>query len=311
MLGLRHHKAGYGHIWVVMGARYAQQRKRGRRQERNITCCSPQYQHLHLRDRPRGPGDVDVEVETEFQTRVLRAGTGIAERGGVWQRRGEPRRDHAPLTATIRPVSLVVVFALLAGTESRVGDTRRWLSAHSGMTTPGMREEAWLMPALQACVSTPQLSWCSSGLGGNGWGVACMSCRDRAALVSRSDIVSPSDNVKTRRCMHEHWKDCQDYPEAHKWVGKDPEYDEEEQVRALVWSQGTDEEDYIGEGEALRIAQLSWDSLDGRLWKTMVGMRSEAVFPIAEGLDNSQYGSILMEGILMRGYCAKTFVILL
>ena len=56
--------------------------------------------------------------------------------------------------------------------------------------------------------------------------------------------------------MHEHWKDCQDYPEAHKWVGKDPEYDEEEQVRALVWSQGTDEEDYIGEGEALRIAQL-------------------------------------------------------
>ncbi|KAF8256977.1 hypothetical protein EI94DRAFT_1819520 [Lactarius quietus] len=75
-------------------------------------------------------------------------------------------------------------------------------------------------------------------------------------VMSRSDIVSPSDNVKTRRCMHEHWKDCQDYPEAHKWVGKDPEYDEEEQVRALVWSQETDEEDYIGEGEALRIAQL-------------------------------------------------------
>ncbi|KAF8257128.1 hypothetical protein EI94DRAFT_1818917 [Lactarius quietus] len=75
-------------------------------------------------------------------------------------------------------------------------------------------------------------------------------------VMSRSDIVSPSDNVKTRRCMHEHWKDCQDYPEAHKWVGKDPEYDEEEQVRALVWSQGTDEEDYIGKGEALRIAQL-------------------------------------------------------
>ncbi|KAF8256364.1 hypothetical protein EI94DRAFT_1824038 [Lactarius quietus] len=74
--------------------------------------------------------------------------------------------------------------------------------------------------------------------------------------MSRSDIVPPSDNVKTRRCMHEHWKNCQDYPEAHKWVGKDPEYDEEEQVRALVWSQGTDEEDYIGEGEALRIAQL-------------------------------------------------------
>ncbi|KAF8266526.1 hypothetical protein EI94DRAFT_1802972 [Lactarius quietus] len=77
-----------------------------------------------------------------------------------------------------------------------------------------------------------------------------------SSYLSRSDIVSPSDNVKTRRCMHEHWKDCQDYPEAHKWVGKDPEYDEEEQVRALVWSQETDEEDYIGEGEALKIAQL-------------------------------------------------------
>ncbi|KAF8263856.1 hypothetical protein EI94DRAFT_1806560 [Lactarius quietus] len=48
--------------------------------------------------------------------------------------------------------------------------------------------------------------------------------------MSRSDIVSPSDNVKTRRCIHEHWKNCQDYPEAHKWVGKDPEYDEEEQT---------------------------------------------------------------------------------
>ncbi|KAF8261948.1 hypothetical protein EI94DRAFT_1809544 [Lactarius quietus] len=82
------------------------------------------------------------------------------------------------------------------------------------------------------------------------------ACKVRQGRLSRSDIVSPSDNVKTRRCMHEHWKDCQDYPEAHKWVGKDPEYDEEEQVRALVWSQGTDEEDYIGEGEALRIAQL-------------------------------------------------------
>ncbi|KAF8273154.1 hypothetical protein EI94DRAFT_1696969 [Lactarius quietus] len=75
-------------------------------------------------------------------------------------------------------------------------------------------------------------------------------------VMSRTDIVSPSDNVKTRRCMHEHWKNCQDYPEAHKWVGKDPEYDEEEQVRALVWAAGTDEEDYLGEGEALRIAQL-------------------------------------------------------
>ena len=51
--------------------------------------------------------------------------------------------------------------------------------------------------------------------------------------------------------------------------------------------------------------------MDGRLWKTMVGMRSDAGFPIAEGLDNSQYGSILMEGILMRWYCAETFVILL
>ncbi|KAF8262854.1 hypothetical protein EI94DRAFT_1704467 [Lactarius quietus] len=48
-------------------------------------------------------------------------------------------------------------------------------------------------------------------------------------VMSRIDIVSPSDNVKTRRCMHEHWKNCQDYPEAHKWVGKDREYDEEEQ----------------------------------------------------------------------------------
>jgi len=58
------------------------------------------------------------------------------------------------------------------------------------------------------------------------------------------------------------------------------------------------------------LSDKSWDSLDGRLWKTMVGTRSDAGFPIAEGLDNSQYGSILMEGILMRWYCAETIVIL-
>ncbi|KAF8256996.1 hypothetical protein EI94DRAFT_1819455 [Lactarius quietus] len=55
--------------------------------------------------------------------------------------------------------------------------------------------------------------------------------------MSHTDIVSPSDNVKTRRC-------------------KDPEYDEEEQVRALLWAQGTGEEDYLEGDEALRIAQL-------------------------------------------------------
>ncbi|KAF8256595.1 hypothetical protein EI94DRAFT_1821711 [Lactarius quietus] len=75
--------------------------------------------------------------------------------------------------------------------------------------------------------------------------------------VSHSDIVLPSDNNKTCRCMHEHWKNCQDYPEAHQWVGKDPEYDEEEQVRALVWAQETDEENYLEGDEALRIAQLA------------------------------------------------------
>ncbi|KAF8258456.1 hypothetical protein EI94DRAFT_1815328 [Lactarius quietus] len=72
------------------------------------------------------------------------------------------------------------------------------------------------------------------------------------------DNPAPS---KRRKCTHEHWKNCQDYPEAHTWVLGQPEYDEEEeQVHTLVWAQADDypeaEEDYeVEEDEALCIGQ--------------------------------------------------------
>ncbi|KAF8263643.1 hypothetical protein EI94DRAFT_1703852 [Lactarius quietus] len=95
----------------------------------------------------------------------------------------------------------------------------------------------------------------------------CLSC---------GNIVQPSTTTKRRKCRHEHWKNCQDYPEEHTWVAGQPEYcEEEEEVRALIWAQANEwpeaaEEDYyVEEDEALRIRQLSWDLKDGRLWKVM------------------------------------------
>ncbi|KAF8256939.1 hypothetical protein EI94DRAFT_1709893 [Lactarius quietus] len=83
-------------------------------------------------------------------------------------------------------------------------------------------------------------------------------------VMSRGDIVPTTARTKRRRCTHEHWKNCQDYPEAHTWVLGQPTYsEEEEEVRALVWAQAdgypaAEEEDYeVEEDEALRIRQLT------------------------------------------------------
>ncbi|KAF8256980.1 hypothetical protein EI94DRAFT_1709829 [Lactarius quietus] len=83
-------------------------------------------------------------------------------------------------------------------------------------------------------------------------------------VMSRGDIVPTTARTKSRRCTHEHWKNCQDYPEAHTWVLGQPTYsEEEEEVRALVWAQAdgypeAEEEDYeVEEDEALRIRQLT------------------------------------------------------
>ncbi|KAF8259102.1 hypothetical protein EI94DRAFT_1834593 [Lactarius quietus] len=79
---------------------------------------------------------------------------------------------------------------------------------------------------------------------------------DLLDIIAALNLSCSSFNTICRNLIWCH--DCQDYPKAHKWVGKDPEYDEEDQVRALVWAAGTDEEDYLEGGEALRIAQLCW-----------------------------------------------------
>ncbi|KAF8268011.1 hypothetical protein EI94DRAFT_1700604 [Lactarius quietus] len=129
-------------------------------------------------------------------------------------------------------------------------------------------------------------------------------------VMSRGDIVPTTARTKRRRCTHEHWKNCQDYPEAHTWVLGQPTYsEEEEEVRALVWAQAdgypaAEEEDYeVEEDEALRIRQLipekpkkmsrveeevksqvtgtsvlyqEWKIMEGS-GRAIVGMRSEAI----------------------------------
>ncbi|KAF8256935.1 hypothetical protein EI94DRAFT_1709903 [Lactarius quietus] len=129
-------------------------------------------------------------------------------------------------------------------------------------------------------------------------------------VVSRGDIVPNPVRTKRRKCTHEHWKNCQDYPEAHTWVLGQPAYsEEEEEVRALVWAQAdgypeAEEEDYaVEEDEALCIRQLiperpkkmsrveeevksqvtgtlvlyqEWKIMEGS-GRAMVGMRSEAI----------------------------------
>ncbi|KAF8261343.1 hypothetical protein EI94DRAFT_1705592 [Lactarius quietus] len=114
------------------------------------------------------------------------------------------------------------------------------------------------------------------------------------AIEHDLEQVPPRLVGRLRKARHEHWKNCQDYPEEHTWVAGQPEYcEEEEEVRALVWAQADEwpeaaEEDYyVEEDEVLRIRQLSWDFKDGRFWKVMEDHGRHEVgcgIPIAEGL---------------------------
>ncbi|KAF8258397.1 hypothetical protein EI94DRAFT_1708047 [Lactarius quietus] len=70
-------------------------------------------------------------------------------------------------------------------------------------------------------------------------------------LVLHSD---PTLGQRQRRCLHEHWKNCHDYPEAHTWESRaEEDIEEEEAVRALVQAE---DDSYLSEEEACRIRQL-------------------------------------------------------
>ncbi|KAF8270667.1 hypothetical protein EI94DRAFT_1698646 [Lactarius quietus] len=70
-------------------------------------------------------------------------------------------------------------------------------------------------------------------------------------VMLRSD---PTPTHKQRKCLHEHWKNCHDYPEAHTWEARDQkDIEEEEAVRALV---AAEDDSYLAYEEACKVRQL-------------------------------------------------------
>jgi hypothetical protein len=65
------------------------------------------------------------------------------------------------------------------------------------------------------------------------------------AEMSCDDMMSPLNMQKTHHCLHEHWKNCLDFPEVHMFVlhPAPPEEDDNEDL-------------YASPEKLLRVAQL-------------------------------------------------------
>ncbi|KAF8264873.1 hypothetical protein EI94DRAFT_1702908 [Lactarius quietus] len=73
-------------------------------------------------------------------------------------------------------------------------------------------------------------------------------------MMLRSDLAQAPKTQKQHKCLHEHWKNCQDYPEAHTWEARDQkDIEEEEAVRALV---AAEDDSYLTYDEACRVRQF-------------------------------------------------------
>ncbi|KAF8262186.1 hypothetical protein EI94DRAFT_1704947 [Lactarius quietus] len=87
---------------------------------------------------------------------------------------------------------------------------------------------------------------------------ACLACVS-LLLYSCCDVKAcqwchPTPTHRQRKCLHEHWKSCHDYPEAHTWETRDQkDIEEEEAVRALV---AAEDNSYLAYDEACRVRQL-------------------------------------------------------
>ncbi|KAF8268596.1 hypothetical protein EI94DRAFT_1800222 [Lactarius quietus] len=67
-------------------------------------------------------------------------------------------------------------------------------------------------------------------------------------------MSNPTPTHRQRKCLHEHWKNCHDYPEAHTWESRaEEDIEEEEAVRALV---AAEDDSYLAYDEACKIRQL-------------------------------------------------------
>ncbi|KAF8261699.1 hypothetical protein EI94DRAFT_1809898 [Lactarius quietus] len=76
--------------------------------------------------------------------------------------------------------------------------------------------------------------------------------------IDNKDVIrDPAQAAKTqkqRKCLHEHWKNCHDYPEAHTWESRaEEDIEEEEAVRALV---AAEDDSYLNYDEARRVRQF-------------------------------------------------------
>ncbi|KAF8264178.1 hypothetical protein EI94DRAFT_1806152 [Lactarius quietus] len=70
-------------------------------------------------------------------------------------------------------------------------------------------------------------------------------------VMLRSD---PTPTHKQRKCLHEHWKNCHDYPEAHTWEARDQkDIEEEEAARELL---AAEDDSYLAYDEACKVHQL-------------------------------------------------------
>ncbi|KAF8268009.1 hypothetical protein EI94DRAFT_1801011 [Lactarius quietus] len=68
------------------------------------------------------------------------------------------------------------------------------------------------------------------------------------------ELQDPAPSCKQHKCLHEHWKNCQDYPEANTWEAHDQkDIEEEEAIRALV---AAEDDSYLAYEEACRVRQL-------------------------------------------------------
>ncbi|KAF8258385.1 hypothetical protein EI94DRAFT_1708062 [Lactarius quietus] len=87
-------------------------------------------------------------------------------------------------------------------------------------------------------------------------GTADVLCGHKAEerVMLRSDPAQAAKTQRQHKCLHEHWKNCQDYPEAHTWESRaEEEIEEEEAVRALV---AAEDDSYLAYDEACKVRQF-------------------------------------------------------
>ncbi|KAF8266108.1 hypothetical protein EI94DRAFT_1701993 [Lactarius quietus] len=138
---------------------------------------------------------------------------------------------HAPLTCTLAPLSLSNLCAEYLKDQFQFRLNVHSSDANTVATTPA------LPPLMLPVPLTSELD------------------RIAVTLVDAFMNRDPTPTHRQCKCLHEHWKSCHDYPEAHTWEARDQEnIEEEEAVRALITAE---DDNYLAYDKACRIRQLN------------------------------------------------------